>query len=592
MTADEFEKIKEEALNSPTPATLRKVCECYESGLGADSTDPESIEFHIKLGNAYLSWKEKAGSDWREQMMAAYEQAWKVADALNLTHEPFMQSTAMRVYEYLAQAGADYEIATCWYNRIDSLAPAVEDEAQKQKEREDALLSVIRGESNSLPTPNNSGNYHYNSSGGSMSGGAKIAIAVAAIMAVLGLFGLINSGNKSKPSLDSVTISYDSYTIAVGQTAEVKISSSASRLTANFGDCIETEWNNDKSSGDNYYLNVTGLTPGTCTLKVHPTENEEVFDTAEIVVTAADGETDLPEDVSGMDLPESTEVVPLASLEYWDQSTYGIGPYGPYDDETLADNLGNEYDTFYCSSENDWAEYRLDGAYSTLEGRFIIEYEFRDCDDDSYMWVYGDGQLLYGATMKGGLKPLNFRVDVSGVDILKIRLDSTSRNGGNSVTDLVDMHLCKAGSTFLGEDVPVERLYPLGSTTLASLDWWNKGDSIGPYSFNKITDNAGNDYYEHFSSEQGWQEYAIEGKYSTFNGRLIIENEYNDWSDEGTVEIYGDDNLLYSGSVAGQQMPVDFSVDIAGVQYLKVVLRSPTGMGGYEFVDLVNAYLI
>lgn len=71
MTADEFEKIKEEALNSPTPATLRKVCECYESGLGVDSTDPETIEFHIKLGNAYMSWKEKAGSDWREQKSAA-----------------------------------------------------------------------------------------------------------------------------------------------------------------------------------------------------------------------------------------------------------------------------------------------------------------------------------------------------------------------------------------------------------------------------------------------------------------------------------------------------------------------------------------
>lgn len=99
-----------------------------------------------------------------------------------------------------------------------------------------------------------------------------ILFAIAALIAVIVI--ATTSGDKDDDSgfvaKNSIDIVAEDFTIAVGQTAELRINSSVSRLNANYNSCIDTYWNNDKTSGDNYYLEVTGVEEGTCYLSGSP----------------------------------------------------------------------------------------------------------------------------------------------------------------------------------------------------------------------------------------------------------------------------------------------------------------------------------
>lgn len=86
---------------------------------------------------------------------------------------------------------------------------------------------------------------------------------------------------------NSIDILAEDFTIAVGQTVELRINSSVSILNANYNDCIDTYWNNDKASGDNYYLEVTGVEEGTCYLKVHDYNNVDLYDIVTINVVSS-----------------------------------------------------------------------------------------------------------------------------------------------------------------------------------------------------------------------------------------------------------------------------------------------------------------
>lgn len=116
-----------------------------------------------------------------------------------------------------------------------------------------------------------------------------ILFAIAALIAVIVI--ATTSGDKDDDSgfvaKNSIDIVAEDFTIAVGQTAELRINSSVSRLNANYNSCIDTYWNNDKTSGDNYYLEVTGVEEGTCYLKVHDYNNADQYDTVTIYVVSS-----------------------------------------------------------------------------------------------------------------------------------------------------------------------------------------------------------------------------------------------------------------------------------------------------------------
>lgn len=105
----------------------------------------------------------------------------------------------------------------------------------------------------------------------------------------------------------------------------------------------------------------------------------------------------------------------LCDIDYFDKS--GDWVLG----ETTTDNLGISHQhSIYVDSEwNRYITFRLDEKYKTLSGMWYMKYEYRTYGG-STLYIYGDDDLLWQGTVSGGIEPMQFTIDVTGVSVLKI----------------------------------------------------------------------------------------------------------------------------------------------------------------------------
>ena len=89
-------------------------------------------------------------------------------------------------------------------------------------------------------------------------------------------------------------------------------------------------------------------------------------------------------------------------------------------ESSMTDNLGKEHTNIIHSNSNINNTYKLNGQYSMLSGTLFQQYQYRSDYHNTEFAVYGDGRLLYSAQMCGGIDPIDFTVDLSGVLELKI----------------------------------------------------------------------------------------------------------------------------------------------------------------------------
>lgn len=96
----------------------------------------------------------------------------------------------------------------------------------------------------------------------------------------------------------------------------------------------------------------------------------------------------------------------------------------------VKDNLGNSYNISMKAQQGNktqWIEYIIDGQYSKFKGRLIVPYELRTTTYTGYIQVFGDDKLLYTSpTMTGGVEPVDFEVDITGVLKLKLEFNGAS----------------------------------------------------------------------------------------------------------------------------------------------------------------------
>lgn len=115
----------------------------------------------------------------------------------------------------------------------------------------------------------------------------------------------------------------------------------------------------------------------------------------------------------------SVPVVMLSSLDYFDKK----GEKFKYIDD-VKDNLGNIYNKGVYSNygyNTNWQTYYINGMYSKMKGKYILGYNHRDSKDENRFKVYGDGNLIYNSSnMSGGVHPIDFDIDLTGVLELKI----------------------------------------------------------------------------------------------------------------------------------------------------------------------------
>lgn len=73
------------------------------------------------------------------------------------------------------------------------------------------------------------------------------------------------------------------------------------------------------------------------------------------------------------------------------------------------------------TSDDYWHNtYRINGQYRFITGTLYQRYDYRSDASQGYIKIYGDGELLYEATMDKGVDPIDFCVDIQGVLELSI----------------------------------------------------------------------------------------------------------------------------------------------------------------------------
>lgn len=111
----------------------------------------------------------------------------------------------------------------------------------------------------------------------------------------------------------------------------------------------------------------------------------------------------------------------LTELDYFNE-------WGIRFKDVPRDNLGQAYNYGGMASNDGFVEYKLNGNYSRLTGKFFVDYEERSTSFKGQLKIYGDGRLLYTSPeLTHGIEPVNVDVDITGVLTLKVELFSESR---------------------------------------------------------------------------------------------------------------------------------------------------------------------
>lgn len=130
------------------------------------------------------------------------------------------------------------------------------------------------------------------------------------------------------------------------------------------------------------------------------------------------------------------------------------------------------------------------------------------------------------------------------------------------------------------EDSPIEtNLTSLKKTTSNNYiridNHYDTDNYENTYTNGPIISNTG----ASLSSGTGIAEFILNGKYKTLKGTLYVpyESRGNSYRGSSLFRIYGDDQLLYNGpSIEGKDAPVDFIINVEGIEFLKVMINGGT----------------
>ena len=298
-----------------------------------------------------------------------------------------------------------------------------------------------------------------------------------------------------------------------------------------------------------------------------------------------DGETsDTSEDGEGLSAGRDAGYVYLYQLESTNQSDGSWGDKGFYYYDAVTDNFGTTYSNGIGGDLNEtFEEYGLDGTYSELRGRVVLDYDARTyTNEGSYLLIYGDGiNLFVSQEIKAGCEPQDFTVDLTGVSTLKVVIE-----GNSSMLRLVDCALYVDSSVPTASTASYANKPNASSVFLSNLDWFNASNgSWGTRGFERyatVKDNFGTTYENGIGgdSSESFEEYRLDGTYSELRGRVVLDYDARTYTNEGNyLTIYGDGILLFRSQdvVAGCE-PQDFTVDLTGVSTLKVVIEGNSAM--------------
>lgn len=300
----------------------------------------------------------------------------------------------------------------------------------------------------------------------------------------------------------------------------------------------------------------------------------------------ADRQQDVSQSETEITAQEQDKMIYLEKLDYFNSSNSSGNAFRYY--ESAKDNLGFSYGNGIggVNQGENWQEYKLSGKYKEIQGRVILNYDYRSqTNDDVLIKIYGDDMLLYmSPAMAAGQEPVDFNINISDVDVLKVSIV------GENMVRLVDCVLYDSlgnqNKEYQTNETGGDKVYLQNIDYIASSNTSGNGFRY----YDTVTDNLGLTYGNGLGGVgqgENWQDYKLSGKYKEFQARVVLNYDYRSQvSDDVLVKIYGDDMLLYMSPImsAGQE-PVDIKLNITGVDILRVSIV------GENMVRLVDGIL-
>lgn len=304
----------------------------------------------------------------------------------------------------------------------------------------------------------------------------------------------------------------------------------------------------------------------------------------------ADRQEDVQQNVSQPETvntaQEQDKMIYLEKLDYFNSSNSSGNAFRYY--ESAKDNLGISYGNGIggVGQGENWQEYKLSGKYKEIQGRVILNYDYRSqTNDDVLIKIYGDDALLYmSPAMAAGQEPVDFNIDISNVDVLKVSIV------GENMVRLVDCVLYDSlgnqSKEYQNNEIGGDKVYLQNIDYIASSNTSGRGFRY----YDTVMDNLGLTYGNGLggvSQGENWQDYKLNGRYKEFQARVVLNYDYrSQTNDDVFVKVYGDDMLLYMSPImAAGQEPVDISIDITDVDILRVSIV------GENMVRLVDGIL-
>ena len=391
---------------------------------------------------------------------------------------------------------------------------------------------------------------------GSMTLRTKIVITVVIVVISYMFISIMSNIDR-----DTVDIIPEDMSIEVGESVQLRISSTNSRLSASYTNAvIDIEWENDRHSGRNYYLTVTGVSEGTAFLTVYKRDNEDISDTItiEVVATQGDlsGDTDISSDINSGNINSNLEDVSEHTSK---SSALPIELNSPIDDALESSDAPNWY--AFSLTEQGYITIEFEHEQVSSSNTYWKLYLYRDdgstfFDGGSRYWsVSGDQGLT---TCSVGLPQGNFFIVVAPF--------SSSRWSDSDYTFSVAFYPTKDWEMELNNDkygandIVVNTAYHGAITNDGDQDW---------YLFNLQEDGFINISFDH--------------------GQVESPNTY--WR----LYLYRDDgSTYYDGgsrywSVPGDEALITCDLGLpAGSYYLRVVPFSSSRWDSETYVFTVN----
>lgn len=326
----------------------------------------------------------------------------------------------------------------------------------------------------------------------------KAVIAVVIVAIVIVFITIMKNVDR-----DSVDFTSHDVTVAVGETVQVRVSSTTSKLSARFSNNIDAEWNNSKQSGKYYYLDVTGISEGRAELLVFKRDNEKISDSIIITVVASQGE------------------VPGAAGDIGSSTTETSKEHTSKDTALSIDVNLAVSDSLQSDGASNWY------AFSLAEpGCVALEFEHDQVDSSDDYWrlylyrddgstFYDGGSRYWSVPGDEGLATCSIGLP-AGTYFLRIAPDSSAFWSSNNYTVTVSFTPTASWECELNNDKYSANVVAVNSACFGAI---TSTDDRDWYEFSLAKDGYINLYFEHGqvnSTDAYWQLHLYRDDGSTY----------------------------------------------------------------------------